>query len=134
MAFYPFQLSGAAIAAALGGQTINGGLTITGGNLVCAGNVQASFGTLIASLAGTGVSIKGGGNCKIGSATLAAGTVTVANTAVTANSKIFLTPTAAGGTPGIPAVTTITPATSFVITSSNPLDTSTIEYLIVEQG
>ena len=76
--------------------------------------------------------IKEGLNAKMGSATLVAGTVTVSNTSVTANSKIFLTSNADGGTPGFLRVSARTASTSFTITSSSLLDTSTVAWLIVE--
>lgn len=82
--------------------------------------------------AGTGLSIKTGSNCKMGTSVLVAGTVTVSTTAVTASSIIFLTHGVAGGTLGVPSVGTIVAGTSFVINSSSALDTSTINWLIIE--
>lgn len=63
-----------------------------------------------------------------GSATLVAGTVTVANTLVTASDRIKITKRTAGGTEGHPRISAITAATSFVITSSSGTDTSTFEW------
>jgi len=76
--------------------------------------------------------VKTGTNGKIGTAVLAAGTVTVANTSVTANSRIFLTSNVDGGTPGWLRVSAKTVGTSFVITSSSNTDTSTVAWMIVE--
>jgi hypothetical protein len=76
--------------------------------------------------------IKEGTNAKMGVATLVAGTVTVSTTAVTANSRIFLCHQNSAGTRGSVAVTTITAGTSFVITSTNAADTSTIAWFILE--
>lgn len=87
---------------------------------------------LVLSTAGKGLSIKSGSNAKIGTATLVGGTVTVSNTSVTANSLIFLTSQADGGTPGFVRVTAKTASTSFVITSSDVADTSTVAWMIVE--
>lgn len=103
--------------------------------LSCGGLWQVS-GTagLLLSTAGGGLRIKSGTNAKIGTAALVAGTVTVATTAVTAASLIFLTSQADGGTPGFLRVTAITAGTSFVITSSNAADTSTVAWLIIEPG
>lgn len=70
-------------------------------------------------------------NTAVGSSVLVGGTVTVSNTSVTANSKIFLTAGVAGGTQGILSVGTITAGTSFVINSTSELDTSTINWLII---
>jgi hypothetical protein len=118
----------------LAGKTIPGSLTI-GGSLVAAGNIQASFGSVDVSLAGQGVKVKEGANCKQGVATLAAGTVTVADSAVTATSRIFLTTqNANGGTPGFLIVSATVPGTSFTILSSNVADTSIVAYEIYEPG
>lgn len=61
-----------------------------------------------------------------GKATLVGGTVTVANADVVAGSVIQLTHQVVGGTQGILSVGTIVANTSFVINSSNALDTGTI--------
>lgn len=84
--------------------------------------------------AGNGLQVAEGANAKQGTAVLVAGTVTVANTSVTANSRIFLTAQALGGTQGILAVTARVAGTSFTITSSNAADTSTVAYEIFEPG
>lgn len=89
-------------------------------------------GTLSLPAAGGGLRVREGSNCKQGTATLAAGTVTVANTSVTANSRIFLTGQADGGTPGFVRVSSRVPGTSFTITSSSGTDTSTVAYEIFE--
>lgn len=83
-------------------------------------------------VAGNGIKIKEGTNATMGSAVLVGGTVTVSTTKVTASSRIFLTNNANGGTVGIIYVSARTAGTSFVITSSNALDTSTIAWLIME--
>ena len=89
-------------------------------------------GTLSLPTSGSGLRVTEGSNCKQGTATLAAGTVTVANTSVTANSRIFLTGQADGGTPGFVRVSSRVPGTSFTITSSSGTDTSTVAYEIFE--
>ncbi len=66
-----------------------------------------------------------------GSAVLVAGTVTVNTASVAANSLIFLTCLVVGGTQGILSVGTITAATSFVINSTDALDTSTVSWMII---
>lgn len=66
------------------------------------------------------------GQTYVGTATLVAGTATVTCPVVTANSLIFLT----NGT-GWCRVSTRTPGTSFVITSSSGADTSAIGYLLI---
>lgn len=84
------------------------------------------------STLGKGLQVKTGTNSKLGTAVLSGGTVTVSNTSVTANSRIFLTSQVDGGTVGFLRVTAKTNGTSFVITSSSILDTSTVAWMIVE--
>jgi hypothetical protein len=67
-----------------------------------------------------------------GRATLVAGTATVTTPLVGASSQIFLTTRVAGGTLGILSVGTVVDATSFVINSTSMLDTSTVNWLIVD--
>jgi hypothetical protein len=64
----------------------------------------------------------------VGTATLAAGTVTVSDTRVTANAQISLSTNTVGGTPGALYVSAKTVNTSFVITSTNAGDTSTVNW------
>lgn len=73
-----------------------------------------------------------GSNAAMGTATLAAGTVTVANTKVKANSRIFLMSQSDGGTPGWLRVSARVADTSFTILSSSNTDTSVVAYLILE--
>jgi hypothetical protein len=120
MAFFPFQLSGPATATALAGQTVPGALTLTG--------------NLDVSSAGSGLRVAEGSNAKQGVATLAAGTVTVADTSVTASSRIFLTVQSPGGTAGFLVVSARTAGTSFTILSSSGTDTSVVGYEIFEPG
>lgn len=82
--------------------------------------------------AGKGLQVKEGSNAKMGLATLTAGSVVVSTTAVTANSRIFITEQATGGTPGFVRVSARTAGTSFTITSSSGTDTSTVAWMIVE--
>ncbi len=72
-----------------------------------------------------------------GIATLIAGSATVANVVVTADSKIFLSVNTPGGTPGFldarTANRTVGPVATgdFDITSSQAADTATVEWMIV---
>lgn len=75
---------------------------------------------------------EGGADATMGTATLVGGTVTVSTTAVTANSRIFVTTQTLGGTIGTPYVSARVAGTSFDITSSSGTDTSTVAWLIVE--
>lgn len=102
------------------------GLTPTTDKLEVAGNVSLTT-------AGNKLKIATGTNASVGTATLSSGTVTVSTTAVTASSKIFLTDATTGALTniGTPTVGTIVAGTSFVINSSNVLDTSNINWLII---
>lgn len=96
------------------------------------GDVNSSTGNILISTLGKGLQVKTGTNSKIGTAVLVLGTVTVANTSITANSRIFLTSQVDGGVIGSLRVSAKTVGTSFVITSSSAVDTSTVAWMIVE--
>lgn len=118
-----------------GGGT-GGGITLTSvvGNILLSPQnyVDVSTGDILISMSGKGLQIKTGTDCKLGTAFLVGGTVTVANTSITANSIIFLTSQVDGGVPGFLRITATTIGTSFVITSSSVADTSTVGWVIVE--
>lgn len=78
-----------------------------------------------------GLRLQEGANEYSGVATLVAGTVTVATTAVAANSRIITSRQATGGTVGHLSIGTITPGVSFVINASVNTDTSVIFWMIV---
>lgn len=65
-----------------------------------------------------------------GSATLAAGTVTVSDASITASSRIRYWRTTAGGTLGILSLA-LSAGTGFTITSTSGTDTSTVDYEVV---
>lgn len=96
-------------------------------------NVSGSVDILTA---GAGLAVAEGSNAKQGTAILSAGTVVVANTSVTANSRIFLTLVALGTVtvPSALGVTARTAGTSFTILASQATDTSTVAYEIIEPG
>jgi hypothetical protein len=75
--------------------------------------------------------IREGANGSLGVATLVGGTVTVSNTRVTANSRIFITVKTPGGTQGFLSYS-VSAATSFTITSTSGTETSTVNWFIVE--
>jgi hypothetical protein len=81
--------------------------------------------------AGGGVAIKEGANARLGVSTLAGGTVTVANTSVTANTRVATFRQAAGGALGHLSVTK-NPGVGFTITSSSATDTSVVAYVLLE--
>lgn len=84
------------------------------------------------TLSATGPATLAGGLSTAGTFTLNGATaVTVANTAVTANSQILITLKTVGGTVGpIPHLATITPGTGFTVVGT-ALDTSVYNYAIV---
>lgn len=68
----------------------------------------------------------------VGTGTLVSGAATISNTAVTASSTIMLTDTTNSITNlGALSVATQTATTGFTVKSSNVLDTSTFNYMIV---
>lgn len=89
-------------------------------------------GNVSVATAGNGLMVAEGSNAKMGTAALTAGAATVSTTAVTANSRIFLTSNADGGAPGFVRVSARVAGTSFTITSSSGTDTSTIAWMMVE--
>lgn len=115
-------------------------LTVTSGVTVTAGPVALTNGNITLGTAGNGIQIKEGTNARMGTATLASGTVTVSNTSVTANTRIFLNRANINGSSAIGSLSvgTVTANTSFVINSlaSNATvatgDTSIVNWLLVE--
>jgi hypothetical protein len=85
---------------------------------------------------GRGLAVAEGANGKQGVATLVAGTVVVANTSVTATSRIQLTCQSLGtvAVPSAYGVSARVPGTSFTILASVNTDTSVIAYEIFEVG
>lgn len=73
-----------------------------------------------------------GANEQMGIATLVGGTVTVNNTKVTANTRIFYSVNIAGGTQGFLRISARTAGTSFTITSTSGTETSTVVWMLVE--
>lgn len=104
--------------------TANGGAPTSKLEVSPAGQVSVMVG-------GRGLSVAEGSNAKQGTATLVAGTVTVSNTSVTANSRIFISRSTPGGTLGDLSYTKIA-STSFTVLSSNVLETSSFDYFITE--
>lgn len=93
-----------------------------------------NFADLRITNAGSGIWIKEGSNARMGTATLSAGTVTVSNTSITANTRIFLTVQSLGTvtSPKAIAVTARVNGTSFTITSADVTDTSVVAWELKE--
>ena len=109
----------------------NAGADVTWGR-GAANRMDLTTADLRIATAGRGPQVAEGSNAKMGASTLVAGTVTVANTSVTANSRIFLTCQTPGGTPGFLRVSARVAGTSFTILSSSNTDTSVVGWLIFE--
>lgn len=105
-----------------------------GVGVVSAGQLSTVVGSIDIGPAGAGIKVAEGANAKQGTAVLAAGTVVVPNTSVTATSRIFLTTQLPGGTAGFLVVSARTPGVSFTILSSNVADTSTVAWEMFEVG
>lgn len=123
--------------AASTGATSNIAGTFTDGtrtaNLADGTNAITATGNISLAAAGNGLIIKSGSNARIGTGTLTAGTVTIANTSVTANTRVFLTDTSSSTTNvGSLTVSAISAGTSFTVTSTLALDTSTFNWMLVE--
>ena len=118
---------GAAGGVAIGTDSSNNGATTSVANQIQLGTANHTV-----NFPGT-MSIPTGGAAAIaGTGTLAAGTVTISTTAVTANSLIFLTDTASSLTNvGTLSVSSKTAGTSFTVKSANALDTSTFNWHII---
>lgn len=110
----------------LNSKTAIGSVTEPTESLVVTGNI-------LLATAGNKLKITTGSNASIGTATLSGGTVTVSTTAVTASSIIFLTDATTGALTnvGSPTVGTKTAGVSFVINSTNVLDASTVNWIII---
>jgi hypothetical protein len=120
----PGTWTGAGLAAAntwSGANTFAGASTFTGPSTFSSGPV----------LNACALTVPEGTNTYMGTAAVNGTTaVTVATTAITANSRVFMTINAPGGTPGSPYVFSQSAATNFVI-KSQASDTSTVAWLIV---
>jgi hypothetical protein len=97
-------------------------------------NTFVTEGDLVMDVAGGGLAIREGANATSGAATLAAGTVTVNTTQVSATSRIQLTVQSLGtvATPKAVGVTARVAGTSFTITSADNTDTSVVAWTIIE--
>lgn len=95
-------------------------------------NANFTIASLTLGTAGNKINITTGTNASAGTGTLTAGTVTISTTAVTASSLIFLTDTASSITNvGTLTVSAKVAGTSFTVTSTLALDTSTFNYWII---
>lgn len=124
-----------------GGASVGTGLVVTAGGADITGEVILS-GDLRFTGVDDQIQMNGGAVTSfIGTTTLVAGTVTIANTSIAAADRILLSRASPGASTEAGSLSyTITPATSFTITSLDPSDASTatgdisdISYVIVRQ-
>ena len=115
----------------------------SGGLTLSTGNVAISSGNLTLGTAGNGISIKAGANARIGQATLVAGTITVANTSVTANTRFSVTRSSKAASTALGVLEAVAnPGVGFTINSyqtslAGPLeanDVSVIDWILVESA
>lgn len=136
------QINGYTNFVAIYGKLSNGGVILgynAGSNITATFNssgVDVSTGNITVSSAGKGLVIKGGANSRIGTATLSGGTVTVSNTTITANTRIFVTVQSLGTVTTMKAVgvTARVNGTSFTITSADNTDTSVVAWQLIEEN
>lgn len=123
-----------AIGTGAAAKTVSIGSATAGSTLVLNAAAAVSVASdLEISTAGKKLIITGGAATDfIGRDILVGGTVTVNNTNIAANDKIFLSVELPGGTQGFLSYA-INAGVSFTITSTNALDTSTVAYFIVRQ-
>lgn len=95
------------------------------------GNVKLA-GNLVLPNVGNGISVKEGTNAAMGVATLSGGTITVSNSRVTANTRIFITPQETGTLTGFVRVSARSAGTSFTITSSIGTDNAVLAWQLIE--
>lgn len=106
------------------------------------GNVFIPTGNLSVTAAGKGLQIKEGSNARMGTATLTAGTVTIANTSVTANTRVYITRSDFGASSALGPILclngAITPGVGFSLRASTTLgvtetgDNSVIGWHLIE--
>jgi hypothetical protein len=95
----------------------------------------SSNGDIDVGTTGKGLRVAEGANGKQGTTgAMTAGAVTVANTSITANSRILVCRSAGGTNPGAWYVSAQTAGTSFVVTSTNAADTGNGVFQIFEPG
>lgn len=108
-------------------------VTITTANALHVGGRTQIDGNLSLGVAGAKQLITEGSNASMGLATLVGGTVTVSDTLITANTRVFYSVQTAGGTQGF-LHETQSVGTSFTITSTSGTETSTVAWHLIEPG
>lgn len=111
------------------------GLNHTSGAWSALGQLSTTAGNVDVSGVGDGLRVAEGSNAKQGTyGPLVAGTLAVANTSVTASSRIIVCRSAGGTNPGAHYVSAQTAGTGFTVTSTNASDTGSGVFFILEPG
>lgn len=116
-----------------GNTAVTGSLTASTSLTATLGNLTATNGNLVLGTAGNKVNITTGANASAGTATLSGGTVTVATSAVTPSSLIFVTRNTPSGNQGqlsVPSAS-IVAASSFDIQSSEGGEGATVNWWLI---
>lgn len=135
------EVTTSSIGAASGNTTISTGSPISGnfasGNILIEPGTPSGSGNpgdiIINPLEGFLYVDDDATNASAGVANLTAGTVTVNNAKITAKTNIMLTTQVPGGTVGAVYISARVNGTSFTISSTNALDTSTVAWLLIER-
>lgn len=113
------------------GARSNLGAAASGANSDITG-LSTLTGSVIFNAAGSALKVREVSNSFMGADVLVGGTVTVNNTRVTVDSRIFLTAQDNSGDVGSVSISARVAGTSFTISSTSVTDTSTIAWLIIE--
>ncbi len=122
--------------------TAPGSVTATTTLTATLGNITATNGNVVLSTIGNGLQIKEGSNARMGQAILNNGTITVSNTSVTANTRIFLSRASNNSSTSLGILQTgaISVGVNFIIEAGTALapdtpvagDQSTVNWMLVE--
>jgi hypothetical protein len=112
------------------------GIIVSGSVSIGASSPTAKFdvtgGSIAISSTGSGLIIRGGSNSRIGTGTLAGGTVTISNNTIDGNTFIFLQDTSSTVTNVGTLTVSATNSSGFTVTSTIAIDTSTFNWWMVE--
>jgi hypothetical protein len=120
-----------------------GDVNLTAGDVdLTLGDVNLTNGNVTLNTAGNGLQVKEGANARMGQATLVAGTKSIANTSVTANTRIFVTRADINASVALGQISAgaINPGATFDINALDPAnpaaviaaDVSIVNWLLVE--
>lgn len=96
-------------------------------------DIDILTGNLKISNRGSGLQVKSGANTRSGNVKLVAGSATVSNTTTTPNTHIIVGNVSPSGVPGACFISSRTDGVDFKISSTNPADTSTVSWDLIEE-